>query len=66
MIFETDSEEEIPPRVQSSRSEYKLTPWFRGNGQEYRLIDVLRGRTQPLIVPLNFPDAPDVGDRKRR
>src|SRR5690606_5509471 len=22
--------------------------------------DVLKGRTQPLIVPLNFPDAPDV------
>lgn len=59
VLFETGSEEEYL-RAQTIAAEYKLTPWFRGNGTEYRLVDVLKGRTQPLIVPVNFPDAPNV------
>ena len=59
VLFETDSEEEYL-RAQRIAAEFKLVPWYRGNGTEYRLVDVLKGRTQPLIVPLNFPDAPDV------
>ncbi len=61
VLFETGSEEEYL-RAFSMAAEYKLTPWFRGNGQEYRLVDVLKGRTQPLIIPINFPDAPTVDD----
>lgn len=61
VLFQTDSEEEYL-RAFKLASEYKLTPWFRGNGQEYRLVDVLKGRTQPLIVPLAFPDAPNVSN----
>ncbi|MDE2806110.1 MAG: amidohydrolase family protein [Gemmatimonadota bacterium] len=60
VVFETGSEEEYL-RAHSLSSEFSLTPWFRGNGLEYRLIDVLRGRGDPLVVPLDFPDAPDVG-----
>ncbi len=59
VLFQTDSEEEYL-RAFKLAADYKLTPWFRGSGQEYRLLDVLKGRTQPLIVPLSFPDAPDV------
>ena len=59
VLFETGSEEEYL-RAHKLAADYKLTPWFRGNGQEYRLIDVLKGRTQPLVVPLTFPDAPNV------
>jgi imidazolonepropionase-like amidohydrolase len=59
VFFETESEETYL-RAYKLAQEYKLTPWFRGSGQEYRLIDVLKGRTQPLIVPLSFPDAPNV------
>jgi len=59
VLFQTESEEEYL-RAYRLAADYKLTPWFRGNGTEYRLVDVLKGRTQPLIVPLNFPDAPDV------
>jgi imidazolonepropionase-like amidohydrolase len=59
VLFLTESEEDYL-RAFRLATDYKLTPWFRGNGQEYRLLDVLKGRTQPLIVPLNFPDAPDV------
>ena len=59
VLFETGSEEDYL-RAHKLAGDFKLVPWFRGNGQEYRLLDQLRGRTQPLIVPLNFPDAPDV------
>ena len=61
VLFETRTEEEYL-RAHRIANEYGVTPWFRGNGQEYRIIDVLRGRTDPLIVPLAFPDAPDVGN----
>ncbi len=61
VLFQTSSEEEYL-RAFAIASEYKLTPWFRGSGEEYRLVDVLRGRTQPLIIPLNFPDAPEVAN----
>lgn len=61
VVFQTDSEEEYL-RAYKLASDYKLTPWFRGNGQEYRLIDVLKSRTQPLIVPLAFPDAPAISN----
>jgi len=59
VFFETTSEEEYL-RAYKLAQEYKLTPWFRGSGEEYRLIDVLKGRTQPLVLPLTFPDAPNV------
>ena len=60
VLFQTESEEEYL-RAYKLAGEYKVKPWFRGNGLEYRLVDVLKGRTDPLIVPVNFPDAPDVG-----
>ncbi len=59
VLFETGSEEEYL-RAHRLAAEFGLTPWFRGSGQEYRLLDVLRGRGDPLVVPLDFPDAPDV------
>lgn len=61
VLFQTGSEEEYL-RAYKLATEYKLTPWFRGSGQEYRLVDVLKGRTQPLIIPLAFPDAPNVSN----
>tara|TARA_B100000686_G_scaffold53167_1_gene57232 strand:- start:1549 stop:4626 length:3078 start_codon:yes stop_codon:yes gene_type:complete len=61
VVFETDSEEEYL-RAHAIASEFGVQAWYRGSGQEYRLIDVLSGRNDPLIVPLNFPDAPDVND----
>jgi imidazolonepropionase-like amidohydrolase len=59
ILFQTDSEEEYL-RAARIAAEFKLTPWYRGSGMEYRLVDVLKGRTHPLIVPVNFPDAPNV------
>ena len=61
IVFETGSEEEYL-RAYKLAAEYGVDAWFRGSGEEYRIIDVLRGRTDPLIIPLSFPDAPDVDD----
>lgn len=61
VVFETRSEEEYL-RAYRIANEFGVTPWFRGNGTEYRILDVLGNRTDPLIVPLDFPDAPDVSD----
>jgi len=64
VVFQTASEEEYL-RAYKIASEYKLKPWFRGSGMEYRLVDVLKGRSAPLILPLNFPDAPDVSSPEK-
>ncbi|MDE2795940.1 MAG: amidohydrolase family protein [Gemmatimonadota bacterium] len=60
VVFETGGEEEYL-RAHTLASEFGLEAWYRGNGNEYRIIDLLRNRSEPLIVPLDFPDAPDVG-----
>ena len=61
IVFETGSEEEYL-RAHKLAAEYGLAAWYRGSGQEHRILDVLRGRTDPLIIPLSFPDAPNVND----
>ena len=61
IVFETGSEEEYL-RAHKLAAEYGLDAWYRGSGQEHRILDVLRGRTDPLIIPLSFPDAPNVND----
>jgi imidazolonepropionase-like amidohydrolase len=35
---------------------------MKGNGDEYQLIDEVASTGFPLILPLNFPEAPDVED----
>jgi imidazolonepropionase-like amidohydrolase len=61
VLFEARSEEDYL-RGHRLATDYGLTPWFRGSGEEYRIVDVLQGRTDPLIIPVNFPDAPDLDD----
>jgi imidazolonepropionase-like amidohydrolase len=59
VLFETNSDEEIL-RALRFTNEFNITPWIRGNGHEYKLVDVLSDRSVPLILPLNFPDTPDI------
>jgi imidazolonepropionase-like amidohydrolase len=61
VLFETRSEEDYL-RGQKLAADFGLSAWYRGSGQEYRIIDVLQSSDAPLIVPVNFPDAPDVDD----
>ena len=61
VLFETNSEEEYL-RASKIADDYGVDAWYRGNGQEYRILDVLQTRDEPLLIPLDFPDAPDVND----
>ena len=60
LLFETGSDEEIL-RALRFTDEFDLSIWILGNGHEYKLIDVLSEQSVPLILPLAFPDTPDVG-----
>jgi imidazolonepropionase-like amidohydrolase len=61
VLFETRSEEDYL-RGQKLAAEFGLSAWYRGSGQEYRIVDVLSDSNAPLIVPVDFPDAPEVDD----
>ncbi|MEX2600117.1 MAG: amidohydrolase family protein, partial [Balneolaceae bacterium] len=59
ILFSTHSDEEIL-RALRFADEFNITPWIKGNGNEYKLIDVLSEQSVPLILPLAFPDVPEV------
>jgi len=41
-------------------NEYGLNVWFRGNGYEYRRLTAVKNAAARLIIPINFPEPPDV------
>jgi imidazolonepropionase-like amidohydrolase len=60
LFVETRAEAEIL-RAHAIAAEFPAVDlWLRGNGEEYRIIDVLSESTAPLVLPLAFPEAPDV------
>jgi N-acetylglucosamine-6-phosphate deacetylase len=61
VLFETGNEEELL-RALRIAEEFGVQPWFVGSGSEYRLLDLVAGHDVPLILPVAFPDAPDVAD----
>ncbi|HUF27475.1 MAG TPA: amidohydrolase family protein [Gemmatimonadaceae bacterium] len=64
LLFETRSEEEAL-RALRFREEFPVNLWIRGSGFEYRLADRFRGLDVPLILPVNFPEAPNVSSPER-
>jgi N-acetylglucosamine-6-phosphate deacetylase len=40
--------------------EFNLNAYILGNGNEYRRIDEIANLDRPIILPVNFPAAPDV------
>ena len=40
--------------------EFSLNLWILGSGQEYRRIDAVKATKTPVVVTLNFPEAPSV------
>ena len=42
--------------------EFGLSPIIKGNGNEYDMVDVLVEAGVGLIVPVDYPDKPSVGD----
>lgn len=59
VLFEVNSDEEILRALRISE-EFNLKPWIRGNGHEYKLLDVLSGKNIPLILPLAYPETPEI------
>lgn len=59
LLFEALYEEEILRSLRFT-DEFQIIPWIRGSGHEYRILDVLANRNTPLILPLAFPETPDV------
>ncbi|MEA1887986.1 MAG: amidohydrolase family protein [Bacteroidota bacterium] len=60
-IFETEDKYEIL-RADAIGDEFGIDYIIRGSGNEYQLLDEIRKAGVKLILPLNFPDAPDVKD----
>jgi imidazolonepropionase-like amidohydrolase len=59
LLFEATREEEFL-RVQAVAREFSIVPWIRGSGEEYRILDVVRNAAIPLVLPIAFPDAPEI------
>jgi imidazolonepropionase-like amidohydrolase len=59
LLFEVNSDEEIL-RALRFTEEFTINPWIRGNGHEYKLLSMLEEQNVPLILPLNFPETPEI------
>jgi imidazolonepropionase-like amidohydrolase len=58
-VFEADDELELL-RALRICDEFKLKPLLYGNGYEYRLRKSLAATKTPIILPLDFPKAPEI------
>jgi imidazolonepropionase-like amidohydrolase len=59
VIFEIDSDLNFL-RVQKVANEFKLNWMVLGSGYEYRVLDAIKRAGVPLILPVDFPEAPKV------
>ena len=58
-IMEAEDENWVT-RSHAVASEFGLNVWIRGSGYEYRALESVSETGRPLILPLNFPDTPNV------
>lgn len=63
-LFEAEDEHDIL-RADTIAREHRLQAVFVGTGAEYRRLPWLVRRNVKLIVPVNFPDVPDVSSYER-
>lgn len=59
LLFEANSEEEVLRAIRI-KEEFGFNTWVRGSGHEYRVADYLGDKNFGLVIPINFPDKPDV------
>jgi imidazolonepropionase-like amidohydrolase len=59
LLFETTDEQSLL-RASKITKEFGLKLWARGSGFEYRRLDAVKQTGAPLILPINFPEAPTV------
>ncbi len=59
LLFETRNEDELAWTLEIVQ-EFDSQLWIRGSGSEYRVPHLMEGFSAPLILPVNFPEVPDV------
>ncbi len=59
VVFETEDELDLL-RALRIAEEFKLRPVLRGSGYEYRMLDPLKKSGATVILPLRFPETPEV------
>ncbi|HWY99163.1 MAG TPA: amidohydrolase family protein, partial [Bacteroidia bacterium] len=60
-IFKVDNKMSIL-RADKIAREFNVNYIIRGDGDEYQLLDAIKNTNRQFIVPLNFPDKPNVQD----
>ncbi len=58
-VIET-ADEQYLMRAADIAKEFSLNLWAAGNGYEYRRVEQVKNSGVSLILPLNFPEKPDV------
>lgn len=59
LLLEATDEEEVL-RALRFADEFPVSLWIRGSGHEYRILDAIAAAGVPLILPVAYPEAPDV------
>jgi imidazolonepropionase-like amidohydrolase len=59
VFFDTSDEIDLI-RALSIASEFELNLWVKGSGYEYRRLQVIKDAGIPVIIPLDFPEVPDI------
>jgi imidazolonepropionase-like amidohydrolase len=59
VVYAADDELDYERALKIGR-EFGLDIALYGNGHEYRKLDLLSSLTRPIIVPINFPEPPDI------
>ena len=59
VVFKVEDDLNFLRAVKLAR-EFNLNAWVIGSGHEYRQLDAIKAAGVPVILPLNFPKAPDV------
>lgn len=61
LLFDASNTREAKRALMLAR-EFSLVPIIKGNGNEYEIVDVLAEAQAEVIVPLEYPDRPNVSD----
>ena len=64
-VFDAPNER-MALRADQIAREFALQIAIRGSGREYRDIKAIAAMNRPLLIPLDFPDAPSVQDAQSR
>jgi imidazolonepropionase-like amidohydrolase len=49
-------------RAERIAREFKLSWVYKGCGEEYMYLDAVRALNRPVVLPVRFPDVPDLSD----